>query len=201
MNQEEFYSKIPEWIAQEKSRWNHVTYLAFFCHYYKKKHGVEFRLVAGKKGVTMGKEARDFSKLFKLFAPDNYSKLPKDDKAKIREEVTWKIYNYIKWMFDYKFRSGQKSVNGTRLFHVPAIVNEFERMYGSYLRKQKTENKMDVLISWAKKNTPEVLDSHQVSEPSDLLMILNYSKMYNMGPEEPESLFLNKAKSIGVLVE
>lgn len=193
MTEQEFYDSIPEWIAQDKERWNHVTYLAYFCHKYEQKHGVKFRLVRGRSGPARGKEAKDFAKLYKIFAPENYDSLSSEKKKAIRTELTWKIYNYINWMFDYKFRSGERSVNGTRLFHTPAIINEFERMYGPFLKKKKAREGMESLLEWCKKNTPDVLDRHQLERVDDIEMIKKYAEMYSLDAESSEVRLINQA--------
>jgi len=199
MNQEEFYAKIPEWIAKPKSTWNHITLMAYFCHKYEQKNGVKFRLVRWRSDPGKGKESRDFAKLFKTLAPENYASLDKERKKEVKEEVTHKIYNYINWMFDYKFRRGQQSVNGTRIFLVPSIIVEFERMYSKYLSKQKSENKMERLISWCKDEVTEIFSSHQLEREDDLRMLKRYAEMYSLGEETPEGRVLAKAIEVGLL--
>ncbi len=199
MTEQEFYEKVPEWVSQDKDRWNHVTYLAYFCHKYHEKHGVQFRLVRGRAGPTHGKEAKDFAKLYKIFAPENYDKLSSAKKKAVRKELTWKIYNYINWMFDYKFRSGQKSVNGTQLFHIPSIINEFERMYGPFLKQKKAKEGIETLLSWCKENTPEVLETHQLTRVDDIGMIKSYAKMYSMDKDSPEVKLVRKAMEMGLV--
>ena len=81
------------------------------------------------------KESRDFARLFKVLAPEGYEDLPANDKKEVKKEVILKIYNYINWMFDYKFRRGDKSVTGTQIFLLPSMINEFERMYSDYMIK------------------------------------------------------------------
>ena len=112
MTRTEFYQRIDHWISQEKSKWNHLTLMAYFYHKYNKRTGVNFMPASWKSNPALTKESRDFSKLFKLFAPDNYKSCSKEVKKEIRHEVNQKIYNYINWMFDYKFRFGIKTVTG-----------------------------------------------------------------------------------------
>ena len=123
MNQQEFYENIPNWISKDKDSWNHITLMAYFCHKYKEKHGVNFRLVRWKGDPGKGKESRDFAKLFKVLAPEDYNNLTGGDKQDIRSGVILKIYNYINWMFDYKSRRGDKSVTGTGLFLMPSMIS------------------------------------------------------------------------------
>ena len=151
MTQDEFYENIPEWISQDKSRWNHITLMAYFCHKYKEVNGVRFRLVRWKGDPGKGKESRDFSSLIKVLAPERYESLPKEEKEEVKSYVVLKIYNYINWMFDYKFRSGDKSVTGTGIFLMPSMINEFERMYSAFLTKDLKGLKFNpILNKWKK---------------------------------------------------
>lgn len=199
MNEAEFYNNIEDWISKDKETWNHITYLAYFCHKYEKTNGVRFRLVRGRKGPTMGKEAGDFAKLFRMLAPENYSSLGSEEKKKIRAEINWKVYNYINWMFDYKFRMKMGSVNGTRLFHTNSLIVEFERMYDAHQKKKKGANKMSQFLEWCKASAPDVLDMHQLDEPKDLKMLLTYADNYKLGLDTGERKALAKAKEMGLL--
>jgi hypothetical protein len=199
MNQHEFYEKIPEWISKEKDGWNHITLMAYFCHKYEAKHGVRFRLVRWKGDPGKGKESRDFAKLFKTLAPEEYSTLPPSDKKIVKKAVIIKIYNYINWMFDYKFRRGDRSVTGTNIFLIPSMINEFERMYSSYIEKNKESLKFGELICWANSQLPEIFNLHQIDGLSDIKMIDVYYKAYNLTNDSVEALFLNKAKEMELL--
>ena len=199
MIQEEFYQKVPEWISQDKDRWNHITLMAYFCHKYQEKHGVRFRLVRWNTDPGKGKESRDFARLLKVLAPEGYEDLPSNDKKEIKKEVILKIYNYINWMFDYKFRRGDKSVTGTQIFLMPSMINEFERMYATYINKHGQIEKMNILVKWAESNLPKIFDIHQVEEPGDIKMIERYYKTYNLSDSSTECLFLNKAKELELL--
>ena len=199
MNQQEFYEKIPVWISKDKDSWNHITLMAYFCHKYREKHGVNFRLVRWKGDPGKGKESRDFAKLFKALAPEDYDSLAEYSKQGIKKDVVLKIYNYINWMFDYKFRRGDKSVTGTGLFLLPSMINEFERMYVNHILSIKKTQGIEVLVSWAKSNLPEIFSKHQVEGSSDLKMIETYVKTYSLSENSPESLLLAKAKELEVL--
>ncbi len=199
LSEEEFFNNIEEWIKTDISTWTHITLLAYFCHKYEKKNGVKFRLVRARKGPTMGKEAADFAKLFRTLAPENYQDLPKYKKDLVRHEVNMKIYNYINWMFDYKFRRGEQSVNGTKLFLTPSIIVEFERMYSAYLEKKGTQNKFEKLLSWCKENIPDIFQKHQLEREGDLKMIKSYAEMYSLKDDTIEMLCLLKAKEVGII--
>ena len=171
MTQDEFYNNISSWIAKPKEQWNHITLMAYFCHKYYAKNNIRFRLVRWKNSPGLGKESRDFSKLMKIFLPENYDLLPKDDKFSLKKNVILKIYNYINWMFDYKFRSGDKSVTGTGIFLMPSVINEFERMYSSFLVKDLNKERMSDLIRWCNDNCPDIFKLHQLEDVGDLKMI------------------------------
>jgi hypothetical protein len=199
MNQEEFYGKIPEWIAKPKSTWNHITLMAYFCHKYEQKNGVKFRLVRWKSDPGKGKESRDFAKLFKTLAPEDYASFSKEKKKQIKEEVTVKIYNYINWMFDYKFRRGDRSVTGTKIFLMPAMINEFERMYSTFLAKKKSENSLGSLLLWARDHIPDIFDFHEIEDVRDLKMLQTYSESYSLEENSLESILLKKAKEMNLV--
>jgi len=199
MKEKEFYEKIPEWISAPKETWTHVTYLAYFCHKYEKANGLKFRLVRGRKGPTMGKEAADFAKLFRLFAPEDYKTLPSDRKRELREEINWKIYNYINWIFEYKFRRGNRSVNGTRLFHVPSLMIEFERMYLAHKKKAERRQNIDFLLGWAKEHAPSVIDNYEIENQEDLKMLKKYIESYSLNENSEEFIFIKKAANMGLI--
>lgn len=129
-------------------------------------------MVRSKRGPASTKETRDFSKLFKILAPETYDNLDPLDKRGVKKEINVKIYNYINWMFDYKFRSGDRSINGTQIFLLPSMINEFERMYSSFLLKKKENLDLKGLILWIKNNYPEVLDNYELSDMSDVKMFV-----------------------------
>ena len=199
MTPDEFYNKIPEWISQSKDRWNHITLMAYFCHKYQDKNKIRFRLVKWKNDPGKGKESADFAKLFSLLAPDNYNDLLPAEKKLVKIDVNKKIYNYINWMFDYKFRSGERSVTGTGIFLMPSMINEFERMYSKYLRGQAEDSVVARLLSWCKDNVPEVFDRQQLEDMDDLGLLKRYVETYNLDSSSPESLVVSKAKSMGLI--
>lgn len=199
MTQEEFYQKIPEWINHDKSRWNHITLMAYFCHKYELKNNTKFRLVRWKSDPGKGKESRDFSKLIDLFLPENYEDLSLDDKKEIKSNIIHKIYNYINWMFDYKFRSGDKSVTGTQLFLMPSMINEFERMYTSFLQKNLNKNKMEIFIDFLKKEYSEIFERHQIDELSDLKILEKYIENYKLPESSLEAKVIFQAKKMEII--
>jgi hypothetical protein len=199
MTQDEFYEKIPEWISQDKDRWNHITLMAYFCHKYNSVNNVRFRLVRWKNDPGKGKESRDFSRLIKVLAPESYEQLPPAEKKAVKKDIVLKIYNYINWMFDYKFRRGDRSVTGTKIFLMPSMINEFERMYSAYLEKSTDKTKMKTLLSWSKDNVPNIFELHQVEEVDDIKMVKKYYEFYNLSNDSVECLFLDKAKELELI--
>jgi hypothetical protein len=198
MTEDEFYQKIPGWLSDDRQNWNHITLLAYFCQKYEKVNGVRFRLVKSKAGPTLGKEAADFAKLYKSYLPDNWESLSVERKNEIRSDVMRKLYNFINWMLDYKLKRMNTSVNGTRVFLVPSFQNEFERMYMDFLAKQKSQNKFQILMNWAKNNIPDLFLEHQIEEEKDLKMIEKYIERYKLDDSSLEKKLLNKAKEIGI---
>lgn len=199
MDQDEFYEKIPEWISKEKDTWNHITLMAYFCHKYHQKHGVKFRLVKWNSDPGKGKESRDFAKLAKIFLPENFSQISKEEQKVLKTEVMNKIYNYINWMFDYKFRRGERSVTGTQLFLLPSMINEFERMYSAFLLKKNQQGSLEELLSWIKEEIPSVLDSHDIEHPKDVRMIQKYAESYKLEKTSPEWRVVTKAKELNLI--
>ena len=199
MTQEEFYRNISDWISQDKSRWNHITLVAYFCHKYESKNKTRFRLVRWNKDPGKGKESRDFAKLFSIFAPEGYKDMSVKDKKRHRFLVNQKMYNYINWMFDYKFRSGEKSVTGTGIFLLPSMLNEFERMYSSQLKKIDNDDKMSKLIRWCNENAREIFNLHNLEDISDLKMINRYLETYSLEDSSFEHVVISKAKEFGIL--
>tara|TARA_B100000131_G_C18103673_1_gene606976 strand:- start:443 stop:1039 length:597 start_codon:yes stop_codon:yes gene_type:complete len=198
MTQDEFYNNISSWISKPKEEWNHITLMAYFCHKYQLKNKVRFRLVRWKNSPGLGKESRDFSKLMNTFLPENYKGLDKHVRLDLKKKVIVKVYNYINWMFDYKFRSGERSVTGTGIFLMPSMINEFERMYSKFLDNDLSEEKMSVLIAWCNENCPEIFRLHQLEDISDLKMIRYY--LEKSGKELPiESMVVGYAKEVGLI--
>lgn len=199
MTEEEFYNNISGWIEVEIETWTHITMMAYFCHKYEKANGVRFRLVRSRKGPTMGKEAKDFAELFRTLAPESYQNLSSLEKKTIRGEINKKIYNYINWMFDYKFRSGNKSVTGTRIFLIPSMINEFERMYSKFLQKQTSKDGLSKLLDWCNQEAQGIFINHQLERVEDLKMIHRYIEMYSLDTNSLEVKVLNKARDLGLL--
>lgn len=171
MTEEELYLKIPVWIESDKKTWNIVTFLAYFCKKYEDKNGIRFRITKSKNGPLSSKEMRDFSKLFKQFVPDNYTDLPKEERDKLKENANIKLYNYINWMFDYKFRMPGSSPDGTQIFFSPSYINHFERMYADAVKKTAKKSSFNDFLLKVSELYPSFLDTNECESEQDLSML------------------------------
>ena len=201
MEKSEFYNNIDLWISKPKDTWNHITLMAYFCKKYEEKTGVRFRLSRWSGDPGKSKESRDFSKLVNMFMPDNYSNMAKDDAKVSKIKSIYKVYNYINWMFEYKFRSGEKSVTGTGIFMITSIINEYERVYSSYQSKVSKENVFSRYIEWCRSNISDLFNRHQMDDLDDLSMLYAYYKSNDLSNGSSEALAIHKAKDMGLIYE
>jgi hypothetical protein len=171
MTEDELYQKIPSWIAAEKKDWTIATFLAYFCKKYEDKNGIRFRITKSKNGPLSSKEMRDFSNLFKKFLPEDFEDLRKDQKITAKEKANIKLYNYINWMFDYKFRMPGSSPDGTQIFFSPTYINNFERMYAEAVKKTSKKSSFEMFIQKISVSFPQFLEDNECSTESDLKMI------------------------------
>lgn len=197
MTEEEFYQKIPTWIGADRSSWNHITLFAYFCHKYQQKTGVRFKMVRSKAGPTSTKETRDFAKIVKGFCSDGWDDLSEDLKLEEKSFALNKAYNYINWMFDYKYRNSP-AVSGSQVFLVPSVMNEFERMYAAHLIAKKSESGIESLTAWINKNYPEALDRYQLESKEDLALFGKYVTNHRSPNEECRKI-LEKIKEMNLL--
>lgn len=197
MTEEEFYQKIPAWIGLERSTWNHVTLFAYFCHKYMEKTGVRFRMVRSKSGPTSTKETRDFAKIISYFSPDDYDALGESEKSQKKVFAVIKTYNYINWMFDYKFRNSS-GVSGTQLFLAPSIINEFERMYASHLAKTKLQSSVEEFLTWLHNNMPNVRDRFQLESKEEIALFMKYADGLK-AKDQDINLIVNKITEMKLL--
>lgn len=146
------------------------------------------------------KECKDMSKIFNIFAPNNYTELSSDEKSKIRTEVYNKMYNYINWMFDYKCRFGNNSMAVTTQFFLsPYSLNEFQLMYSKAIKNTKSKSKIEDLISWCKQEIPDILENHQLDRGEDIKMIIRYADMHNLQENSVERKLISKAMEMGII--
>jgi hypothetical protein len=197
MTEEEFYQKIPTWIGAERSTWNHITLFAYFCDKYQQKTGVRFKMVRSKSGPTSTKETKDFAKLIKGFCSDGWDDLPEEARAEEKTFALNKTYNYINWMFDYKYRSSS-AVSGTQVFLVPSVVNEFERMYSAHLKTKKSESGIESLLAWISKNYPGALAQYELESKEDLALFAKYVSNHRSPSDECKKI-LEKIKEMNLL--
>lgn len=202
MTKSEFYNLIDEWISQPKERWNHVTLVAYFYHKYKQRNGVNFTPNRWSGNPASSKECRDIARIFKLFAIDNYSELNSENKKLERIKTNQKIYNYINWIFDFKYRYGDNGVAVTTQFlFAPYNLNEFQIMYSKALKKNDSASKIDKLLNWCKKEMPEILDSHEIQNIKDIELIKKYAEMYNLEDNSNEIILIKKSIKMGLINE
>lgn len=200
MTKQEFYNIIEEWISAPREKWNHVTVVAYFYHKYFQRNGIHFTPARWSGNPASSKECRDFARVFKIFAPDNYSDLDYAKKQEVRVATYTKIYNYINWMFDYKHRYGDKGQAVTTQFFIsPYALNEFQIMYKRALRKQESRSKIKELISWCQSEMPEILEVHQIEKPDDLKLINKYADMYSLEDSSNERRLINQAQKMGII--
>ncbi len=200
MTEQEFYQIVPEWVQHDIARWNHITLLAYFCYCYKQKYHVEFKLVRNKKsGPTNGKESRDMARLFSVMAPENYNDLSSEVKDKIRTEVILKVKNYINWMFQVKFRSGERSITGTQIFLLPNMLNEFEVVYKKWIDKNSKQDTFKQLLDWCKENISMIFNQQQLERSEDLKMIKRYAITHQLEADSLEMRLLKKAEEMKLI--
>jgi hypothetical protein len=197
MTEEEFYQKIPTWIGADRSTWNHITLFSYFCFKYEKKTGVRFKMVRSKAGPTSTKETRDFAKIIKIFCPDNIESLSEHEKVEKKLFAINKAYNYINWMFDYKFRSAP-AVSGSQVFLIPSMLNEFERMYASHLKAKKSEGGISSLLDWIKASFPEALDRFELGTKDDLAIFVKYAQS-KKAPDHVTTSIFEKIKEMNLI--
>jgi hypothetical protein len=199
MTLDELYSKIPTWIEKDKSEWNHLTLLAYFCYKYKQKHNVRFIFASWKGDLAKTKECKDISKVYKKFLHESYASMKGAAKKEERTRVIYKVYNYINWMFDYKFRSGDRSVTGTKIFQTPSMINEFERLYSAYLSKKKNTSKLDAFKAFVSSEYPDIFSSHQFNDVNDIKIFKRYVQGYNLSKNSDHYKVISKAESMGLI--
>ena len=195
MTQEEFLNKCEDWINKDRSTWTHITLLSYFCFRYKQKTGVNFRFARWKGAPAKTKESRDFSKVIKEFLPENFESFSKEEKKALRKKAMSKTYNYINWIFDYKFRMADKSVTGTGIFLNHNILNHFEVMWHRHQQKKSSERGFENLLSWIKENHPDFLQSYDFEDKKDLQMVLSFIESNNFSEGSTEHSVLVKSKS------
>ena len=108
-----------------------------------------------------------------------------------------KCYNYINWMFDFKMRNAT-AVSGSAIFHAPAMMNEFERMYVAHLKKKNSESGIEGLTSWIKEEAPAALDRFELGTKDELAMFAKYVENHR-SPDMECRMILAKIKEMNLL--
>ena len=82
------------------------------------------------------------------------------------------------------------------------MINEFERMYGAFLSKKRSEASIEELLTWVNANVPAIFDHHEIEDLKDLKMLEEYAKSYSLyenSPESSEVRVLRHAKEMGLV--
>ena len=82
------------------------------------------------------------------------------------------------------------------------MINEFERMYGAFLSKKRSEASIEELLAWAAANVPAIFDHHEIEDLKDLRMLEEYAKSYSLYENSPDSLevsLLREANKRGII--
>ena len=184
-----------EWILKPKDTWNHITILAYFYNKYYNSYGAYFKFANWKGQPAKTKECRDLSKLLKKFYSEDFSYFTKKEQKLDKINAIKKCYNYINWIFDYKFKQRQYYVTGTLIFLKPSLINEFERMYKAFLFKKQKVSNIKTIKSWLLKDHPEFLDNYSFEDEKDLKIICEFIQA-NFKEGDSEYTISNKIKEM-----
>ena len=191
----EFREVSKEWILKPKSTWNHITILAYFYNKYYNCYGAYFKFANWKGFPAKTKECRDLSKLLKKFYSEDFSYFTKEQQKADKEKAIRKCYNYINWIFDYKFKQRQYYVTGTLIFLKPSLINEFERMYKAFLLKSKKQSNFNNIKKWIQDNYPDFLNNFSFEDEKDLKIICEFLQE-NFKPGDSEYVISKKIKEM-----
>ena len=139
MTKEEFYQNCQEWVKKDKSTWNHLTLVAYFVVKYHNKYGIRYKMARWANNPAKTKASRDMSKLVKSFR--------ETDPSKDNKFIIMKCYNYINWIFDFKFRQGN-TVNSTGLLLTHTLMNEFEKTFAKKMKQYEEKKNSFTIQSW-----------------------------------------------------
>jgi hypothetical protein len=187
MDLKEFHINKYNWVCQEKSKWNVVTFVSYFCVKYKERYSVEYRFSGWRGNPALTKEGRDLSKILKEYKESGLSKL----------DANKKLYNYINWSFDYKAKRGV-NINSTGLLYNHVFFNEFEKAYHNFLKKARNKVDMTSLKEWCKDNAPSILENYNLESRQDLEFIEKMLTLSDLSGSE-EEILIDKAKKEGLL--
>ena len=190
MSIESLYEKAEVWIEADKEKWNHMTFLGYFIVKYRSTYGVYYRFSRWKNDPTKTKEFRDFSKLLKEFQCGiNMTH------GGCKKIANVKLYNYINWIFDKKFRN-PKVVTGSGIFLKSNLINEFEVLYARKLKEHKRNNSISILKDWLSLNAPSILDDYSINDKNDINIFKNFYINSNLPNNCPETVFYNKLREM-----
>lgn len=199
MTKDEFYKNLDNWLAKPKEKWNHVTMVAYFYKKYYLINDTHFIPSRWSGNPGSSKECRDIKRIFDLFSSEDYQELDVQERIQERVKVYSKIYNYINWLFDFKYRNIDRTAITTQFMLQPYNINAFNLAYKKALQKQKSKDTIDVFKEWCKKSVPELLSKFQIESKDDLILISRYIKTYELGNESVEYKAVSYAKEIGLI--
>ena len=189
MTLEEFYEKSKEWIASDKSSWNHITLMAYFVQKYKKSYGINYRMTKWKNNPAKSKESLDMSKLIKEF------RVSDNGWDSSKKNTILKCYNYINWLFDRKFKHDKK-VNSTGLLLNHTLINEFEKIFNKKMIEFRSKNKVKNLKEWVLENVSQISEDYEFNDENDIKIFVNFFKSNNFDDSSDEFRLYNHIRSL-----
>ena len=143
----------------------------------------------GNPGKT--KESRDISKVCKQLKNPEHGWT--EDKASKKDNIL-KVYNYINWVFDYKFRS--KQVNSTGLLVNGTLLNEFEKMYIKSLKEHRSKKKSKSIDQWILDNTPDIAGDYQLGTKNNIQIFYKFIETNSIPEDSDEYKLYNYLKKM-----
>ena len=185
MTKEEFYEKCFDWVQKDRSTWNHLTLVAYFVVKYQKKYGIRYKMARWADNPAKTKASRDMSKLVKSFQ--------ESDPDKDNKFIISKCYNYINWIFDFKFRQGN-TVNSTGLLLTHTLMNEFEKTFAKKMKEYEQKKNSQSIDSWIKDNCPDIYGDYQLNDKNDIEIFIRFCENSELTPDMSEYKLYKKLK-------
>jgi len=184
------YKNAEKWISEDKEKWNHITFLAYYLVKYRTNYGVFYRFNRWKDHPAKTKECKDILRLIKEFKGGLNMIGETSDKS-----VNVKLYNYMNWIFDKKFRK-PKMVTGTGIFLKSNLINEFEILYMRKVNERRNSNSISILKQWLEQNAPSILEDYSINDKNDINIFKNFYINSNLPVDCPETIFYNQLKEM-----
>jgi hypothetical protein len=185
MTKEEFYQNCREWVKKDKSTWNHLTLVAYFVVKYEGKYGIKYKMARWADNPAKTKASRDMSKLVKSFK--------ETDPDKDNKFIIMKAYNYINWIFDFKFRQGN-TVNSTGLLLTHTLINEFEKTFAKKMRQYEEKKNSFTIQSWIEENCPDIKGHYQLNDKNDIDIFIRFCESSDLSEDMSEYKLYKKLK-------